>query len=55
MTSLAASARDAVVAGRLEVVDRARAELDRERDRALLRELVAVEAEREAGFAAGLR
>ena len=44
---------DAVVAGRLQVVDRARAELDRERDRSLLGELVAVEPEREAGVAAG--
>ena len=51
VTSLAASVRDAVGAGRLEVVDRPRAELDGERDRARLGELVAVEAEREAGVA----
>ncbi len=38
---------------RLEVVDRARPQLDRERDRAALRELVAVEAQREPGVAAG--
>ena len=36
------------------MVDRARAELDRERDRALLGELVAVQAQREAGVAARL-
>ena len=48
-------ARDAVRPGRLEVVDRPRAELDRERDRARLRELVAVESEREPGVAARRR
>ena len=42
----------AVVSRGLEVVDRARAELDRERDRPLLGELVAVEAQREAGVPA---
>src|SRR5204863_1847875 len=45
---------DAVVARRLEMVDRARAKLDRERDRALLRELVAVQTKREPGSAASL-
>ena len=54
MTSLAARALIPSVARRLEVVDGARAELDRERDRAGLRELVAVEAQREAGVAARL-
>jgi hypothetical protein len=53
-TSLSASARDAVVAGRLEVVDGARAEVDRERDRALLGELVAVQPQREACASARL-
>ena len=43
-----------VRAGRLEVVDRARAELDRERDRTRLRELVAVEPQREPGVTARL-
>ena len=46
--------RDPLGPGRLEVVDRARAELDREGDRPRLRELVAVQAEGEAGLAAGL-
>src|SRR5262249_25087770 len=44
----------ALVAGRLEVVDRPRAELDRERDGPLLRELVTVEAKLEAGRTARL-
>ena len=44
----------AVRSRRLEVVDRPRAELDRERDRTLLGELVAVEPQREAGVAARL-
>ena len=39
---------------RLEVVDRARAELDRQRHRASLGELVGVQAQREARVAAGL-
>src|SRR5438270_14044233 len=39
---------------RLEMVDGPRAELDRQRDRAELGELVAVEAKRKAGIAAGL-
>ena len=43
---------DSRLARRLEVVDRACAELDRQRDRTSLRELVAVEAQREAGVAA---
>src|SRR5207248_10195230 len=44
---------DSLVPGRLQMVDGARRELDRERDGAGLRELVAVEPEREAGVAAG--
>ncbi len=52
VTSLAASGRDAVRARRLEVVDASRAELDGERDRAALRELVAVQAQREPRVAA---
>ena len=39
---------DAFRAGRLEMVDRTRAELDRKRDRTRLRELVAVEPQRQA-------
>src|SRR5206468_2342039 len=42
----------AVLPRRLEVVDGACAELDRERDRTLLRELVAVEAQCEPGVLA---
>ena len=53
-TSLAGERAHAVGAGRLEVVDRPCAELDRERDRALLGELVAVQAQREPGVAARL-
>ncbi len=53
-TSLDASAAIAVRPGRLEVVDRAGAELDRKRDRAALGELIAVEPQREAGRAARL-
>ena len=45
---------DPVVSRRLEVVDRARAELDGERDRAPLGELVAVQPQRQAGGFAGL-
>ena len=45
---------DAGGARRLEVVDRARAELERERDRAALRELVAVQPQRKACVAARL-
>src|SRR5207249_4483809 len=41
--------------GRLEMVDRSRPELDRERYRARLRELVAVEAQLEAGAPARLQ
>ena len=44
--------RDPAFARRLEVIDRASAELDREWDCAGLRELVAVQAEREPGCAA---
>ena len=55
VTSLAASARTPSGAGRLEVVDRARPELDRELHRAELGELVAVEAKREPRVAAGVR
>src|SRR5205085_3356080 len=44
----------AVLAGRLEVVDRARAEVDGELDGSLLGELIAVQAERQAGSAARL-
>ncbi len=44
---------DSCRSGRLEVIHRARAELDRERDRTRLGELVAVQAEREAGIGAG--
>ena len=45
--------RDAGGPRRLEVIDGSRSELGRERDRAGLRELVAVQAKREAGVAAG--
>ena len=44
---------NALVTGCLQVVDRARAELDRERHRSLLGELVAVETECEPGVEAG--
>ena len=54
MTSLAASCATPVRPRRLEVVDRPRAELDREPDRARLRELVAVQAQREPRVAARL-
>ena len=43
---------DALVAGRFEVVDAPRAELDRERNSAQLVELVAVETKRQPGVAA---
>ena len=53
MTSLAASAAAPPSPRRLEVVDGPRAQLDRERDRTRLRELVAVQAQREPRVAAG--
>jgi hypothetical protein len=52
-TSLAASAR-AGLARRLEVVDRPGAELDRERDRSELVELIAVQPQRETRVTTGL-
>jgi hypothetical protein len=45
---------DSIRTCRLEVVDRARAELDRERDRPRFGELIAVQAQREAVRARGL-
>ena len=53
-TSLDGERGDAGRARRLEMVDRARTELDRERDRARLGELVAVQSQRKARRAAGL-
>ena len=53
MTSLPARASTPPVAGCLEMVDRSGSELDRERDRPRLRELVTVEPEREPGLGAG--
>ncbi len=48
-TPLAASAATPRLSGRLEVIDRASAQLDRQRDRTGLRELVAVQAQGEPG------
>ncbi len=51
-TSLSASVANAGGAGRLEVIDGARSELDGKGDRTALRELVAVQAQRQAGSTA---
>ncbi len=53
MTPLAARAETPSGAGRLEMVDRPRRQLDRERDRSAFGELVAVEAQGQARIAAG--